>query len=428
MNDRTFIALMGAVPKNLLSRIAGTLTRWEAPRWLLERAITGFAGRYGLDLDECDPPSSFRTFGEFFARPLKPGRRPIAPGEEVVVSPVDAVVSEAGTAGACRLVQAKGIDYTVGALLGDYEAAGRFEGGAWATLYLSPRDYHRIHFPLGGRVTGWRYAPGRLWPVNPASVRTVPSLFAIRSDALPVAPRLPPDPLPARRAGHGLAVRAGQALARQPRLGAHGPVPLRDQIGRSTCRPATTTGSTSRSAGGSRAGGTRRAGSGPSTPPRCARSRPSSRSDRTLYLSPRDYHRIHFPLGGRVTGWRYAPGRLWPVNPASVRTVPSLFAINERLVVHLDTPLGGCAVVAVGATVVGRVRASFDASVPPTNLPGAVMQHARYAEPIPVEKGGELGAFEMGSTVVLLFERGRAVLRLEQGQRVKVGEAIGGRG
>jgi phosphatidylserine decarboxylase len=280
MNDRTFIALLGLVPKNALSRLAGALTRWEAPRWLLDRAIAGFAGRYGIDLGECDPPSSFRTFGEFFARPLKPGRRPIAPGEEVIVSPVDGVVSEAGLATACRLVQAKGIDYTVGALLGDFEAAGRYEGGAWTTIYLSPRDYHRIHFPLGGRVTGWRYVPGRLWPVN----------------------------------------------------------------------------------------------------------------------------------------------------PASVRTVPSLFAVNERLVVHLETPLGACALVAVGATIVGRVRASFDAQVPPTNLPGAAMQHATYPEPIPVEKGGELGAFEMGSTVILLFEKGRAGLRLAPGQRLRVGEAIGGPG
>jgi phosphatidylserine decarboxylase len=278
MNDRTFIALMGLVPKNALSRLVGALTRWQAPRWLLDRAIAGFAGRYGIDLTECDPPSSFETFGQFFARPLKPGRRPIAPGEEVLVSPVDGVVSEMGTSTAGRLVQAKGIDYTVGALLGDYEGSARYEGGAWATIYLSPRDYHRIHFPLGGRVTGWRYVPGRLWPVN----------------------------------------------------------------------------------------------------------------------------------------------------PASVRTVPSLFAINERLVVHLDTPLGACAVVSVGATVVGRVRATFDPSVPPTNLPGATMQHGRYAEPVAVAKGAELGAFEMGSTVILLFAPGRTGLRLAPGQRVRVGEVIGG--
>lgn len=279
MNDRTFIALMGLVPKNALSRLAGTLTRWAAPRALLDWAIRAFSGRYGIDLTECEPPASFRTFGAFFARPLKPGRRPIAPGEELLVSPVDAVVSETGLAEAGRLVQAKGIDYTVGALLGDPGLAARFEGGAWATLYLSPRDYHRIHFPIGGRVTGWRYVPGRLWPVN----------------------------------------------------------------------------------------------------------------------------------------------------AASVRVVPSLFAGNERLVVHLDTPLGACAVVSVGATVVGRVRATFDATVPPTNLPGAVMQHGRYAEPIPVGKGEELGAFEMGSTVILLFERGRVALRLAPGQRVRVGEPIGGR-
>jgi phosphatidylserine decarboxylase len=278
MNDRTFIALMGLVPKNALSRLVGALTRWPAPRWFLDRAIVAFAGRYGIDLCECAPPSTFPTFGQFFARPLKPGCRPIAPGEEVVVSPVDAVVSESGLAAAGRLVQAKGIDYTVGALLGDFEAAERFVGGAWATLYLSPRDYHRIHFPLRGRVTGWRYLPGRLWPVN----------------------------------------------------------------------------------------------------------------------------------------------------AASVRTVPSLFAVNERLVTFLDTPLGRCALVSVGATIVGRVRASFDASVPPTNLPDAQVEHGTYAEPIPVEKGGELGAFEMGSTVVLLFEPGRAALRLASGQRVRVGEAIGG--
>src|SRR5512140_3452470 len=119
MNDRTFIALMGAVPKNALSRLVGALTRWEAPRALLDWMIGGFAARYGIDLGECEPPSSYRTFGEFFARPLKPGRRPIAPGAEVVVSPVDAVVSESGLATAGQLVQAKGIDYTVAALLGD---------------------------------------------------------------------------------------------------------------------------------------------------------------------------------------------------------------------------------------------------------------------------------------------------------------------
>jgi phosphatidylserine decarboxylase len=147
----------------------------------------------------------------------------------------------------------------------------------------------------------------------------------------------------------------------------------------------------------------------------------------TLYLSPRDYHRIHFPLGGRVTGWRYLPGKLWPVNPASVRTVPGLFTVNERLVTVLETAVGTCALVAVGATVVGRVHAFYDPSVPLTN--SARSPSGRdYPAPIPVEKGQEMGAFEMGSTVVLLFEPGRVALdeaRLVPGARVRVGEVIG---
>jgi phosphatidylserine decarboxylase len=147
----------------------------------------------------------------------------------------------------------------------------------------------------------------------------------------------------------------------------------------------------------------------------------------TLYLSPRDYHRIHFPLAGSVLGWRYVPGRLWPVNPASVRTVRGLFAVNERLVTILDTPLGRCALVAVGATVVGRVHAYYDPTVPRTNDPGAKSRGRDYETPIPVAKGQELGAFEMGSTVILLFERGRIRLdaRMVPGTRVRVGEAIG---
>jgi len=123
------------------------------------------------------------------------------------------------------------------------------------------------------------------------------------------------------------------------------------------------------------------------------------------------------------------PGRLWPVNPASVRNVPGLFTVNERLVTLLDSPLGLVAIVAVGATVVGRVRATFDPAVPVTNLPGARAQSRDYADPLPVRKGDELGAFEMGSTVILVFEPGRAALgaSLTPGARVRVGEAIGGR-
>ena len=110
--------------------------------------------------------------------------------------------------------------------------------------------------------------------------------------------------------------------------------------------------------------------------------------------------------------------------------LPGLFARNERLVTVLETPLGTCAVVAVGATVVGRVRAFYDPAVPVTNRRGAVASRHDYAEPIAVAKGTELGAFEMGSTVILLFEAGRVTLSaaVAPGAPLRVGEAIGGPG
>jgi phosphatidylserine decarboxylase len=281
VNDRAFIAALRLVPKNALSRAVGAATRLPLPGPVGRGVMSAFASHYRIDLSEYGDLSGFRTFGQFFARPLRPGLRPVAPGDDVVVSPVDALVSEAGVARGGRLVQAKGIDYTASALVGDERLGARLEGGRYATLYLSPRDYHRIHFPLSGRILGWRYVPGKLWPVN----------------------------------------------------------------------------------------------------------------------------------------------------PASVRNVPGLFTVNERLVTLLDSPLGLVAIVAVGATVVGRVRASFDPVVPVTNRSGAVAQAMDYASPIPVEKGQELGAFEMGSTVILLFEPGRVDFApsLAAGARVRVGEAIGGR-
>jgi phosphatidylserine decarboxylase len=280
MNDRLFISALRVLPKNTLSRLAGALTAWRAPAPVRLAAMKAFARRYGIDLSESPDLDVYRTFGEFFARPLRPGLRPIAAGDTVAVSPVDGVVSEVGTADAGRLVQAKGIDYTIRALVADEALARSLEGGAWATIYLSPRDYHRIHFPLGGEVLGWRYVPGKLWPVN----------------------------------------------------------------------------------------------------------------------------------------------------PASVRTVPGLFTVNERLVTILRTPLGRCAVVAVGATVVGRVRAYFDPTVPPTNVRGGAAASRDYDPPLPAEKGQELGAFEMGSTVILLFEPGRVRLdpRLMPDVRVRVGQPIAG--
>lgn len=124
----------------------------------------------------------------------------------------------------------------------------------------------------------------------------------------------------------------------------------------------------------------------------------------TIYLSPRDYHRFHSPLEGRVTGYSYLPGAFWPVNQASVKSVDALFAINERLVTWLDTSLGHVAYIAVGATCVSRIHAAYDAVVTHT---GAGQKVVNYERPIPIAKGGEIGMFEMGSTVILLFQKGK---------------------
>lgn len=277
MNDRAFIAVMKLMPKATVSRAVGAMTRFPAPRFVHRRAAQIFARRYGVSVAEAERPiEDYRRFGDFFTRRLKPGARPIAPGEDVVVSPVDGAVCAAGDTADGRLYQAKGRSYSLAQLLDDSAAGRVFEGGAYATLYLAPRDYHRIHAPLGGAITGFTYIPGTLWPVN----------------------------------------------------------------------------------------------------------------------------------------------------PPSVRCVPNLFAINERLVTYLSTPLGRAAVVKVGATCVGRIRASYDEVL--TNR-GAPTRRVRYERPIAAAKGDELGVFEMGSTVILLFEPGRVRWdpSLSEGATVRMGQAIG---
>ncbi|MFT3836409.1 MAG: archaetidylserine decarboxylase [Myxococcaceae bacterium] len=279
MNDKTYMTLMRVLPKAALSRAVGTLTRVPVPAALHQTAMRLFASRFKVDLDQADGGiEDFKTFGSFFTRKLKPGSRPIDQTPNTVVSPVDGAVSQAGVVenGAC--IQAKGIDFPLGQLLGDEERAKAFEGGAFTTLYLSPRDYHRIHTPLEGTIDGFVYLPGQFWPVN----------------------------------------------------------------------------------------------------------------------------------------------------PPSVANVKGLFAINERLVTWMTTPLGQVAVVAVGATCVARIHATYDNIVTNTGTPA---QAKRYDKPIPVERGAELGMFEMGSTVILVFEPGKVKwdASLTSGAVVQVGQKLGGK-
>jgi phosphatidylserine decarboxylase len=143
----------------------------------------------------------------------------------------------------------------------------------------------------------------------------------------------------------------------------------------------------------------------------------------TLYLSPSMYHRVHFPVDGRVVAWRYLPGRLYPVNAMAVRQVEGLFTVNERVVVTIDTDdVGTVAVVLVGATNVGRMTLSFAGLS--TNAGGPPVA-VRLAQPLPVRRGDELGAFNLGSTVVLLASApGLEPAGVQEGQIVRVGQPL----
>ena len=277
MRDDAYLRLIGWLPRSMLSSVVGTLTRSPAPAVLHRLAMREFARRYGVRLDEAELElSQYTTFAEFFTRRLKPGLRPIDASERVVVAPVDGAVSQVGYAKSGRCLQAKGISYGLEQLLQDKSEAARFEGGGFATLYLSPRDYHRVHAPLAGKIIGYTYIPGDFWPVNPTSVR-------IRRD---------------------------------------------------------------------------------------------------------------------------------------------LFCRNERLVHYLDTVSGLCAVVQVGATCVARIRAVYDEITTHSNQPAS---SRRYSNPIEIAKGVELGVFEMGSTVIVLFEKGRVRWdsTLVPGAAVQMGRRIG---
>lgn len=278
MNDQTFMTLMRLLPRSAFSSAVGAATRAPVPAAVHRAAMRAFARAYRVDMAEAELGfEGYETFADFFARRLKPGLRPIAAGERTLACPVDGAVSQVGYALSGNCVQAKGIEYPVGKLLGDESSAHLFQGGAFATLYLSPRDYHRIHSPLDGEILGYSYLPGELWPVN----------------------------------------------------------------------------------------------------------------------------------------------------ARSVRSVQALFCVNERLVTFIKTRAGLMAMVAVGATAVSRIRASYDERII-THAREPAKVH-RYERPIPIQRGDELGRFEMGSTVILLFETDR--VRWEEGlvaeAKVRMGQKLG---
>jgi len=172
------LALLKRLPQGLLSRATGWVADLRLPGFLRGPVIGGFARVAGIDTAEAEsPPEAYPSVGAFFARRLRSGVRAWPADEDAVVSPVDGVVGAMGSLHAGRLVQAKGMDYAAGELLGDAEEAYLFEGGCFLTIYLSPRHYHRIHTPVAGRIRLARVLPGRLLPVNLAAVRSIPELF-----------------------------------------------------------------------------------------------------------------------------------------------------------------------------------------------------------------------------------------------------------
>ena len=144
----------------------------------------------------------------------------------------------------------------------------------------------------------------------------------------------------------------------------------------------------------------------------------------TIYLAPQNYHRIHSMAKGKVHEFSYIPGDLWTVSPLGVHHVTNLFARNERLTTYIQTEKGECALVKVGATVVGRIRISYDNQI--SNLHGALAKHVFLKKPYELRRGEEVGMFELGSTVICLFPPGQVELdEMELGQKIKMGNNIG---
>ncbi len=180
MMDRISLGVLKLVPKNGLSRGVGWLTRGPWPRLVHQAMIRGFARALRVRTDEAELPlSDYETFSQFFVRRLRAGARPVDSDPGTLVSPCDGALGATGRIEGNTLLQAKGRPYGLEDLLQDAVWSRRYENGAYATIYLAPFDYHRVHSPVDGEIVESRHIPGTLWPVNPPSVTRVEDLFAV---------------------------------------------------------------------------------------------------------------------------------------------------------------------------------------------------------------------------------------------------------
>ncbi len=173
-----FVLMQYLMPKRAITMLGGAVAsaRWGS---VTTAIVRWFVGHYGVDMNQAVDPDirNYRSFNDFFTRAFKPGTRPIAPAD--LVCPIDGAISQFGRIDRDRIFQAKGHAYSTLALVGgDPELAARFQEGNFATLYLSPKDYHRVHMPCDGRLTRMIHVPGDLFSVNPVTARGVPGLFA----------------------------------------------------------------------------------------------------------------------------------------------------------------------------------------------------------------------------------------------------------
>jgi phosphatidylserine decarboxylase len=168
------------LPHHGLSRLMSKLTHCQIP-WFKNAFIRLIIKLYGVNMAEAKSQNldDYASFNDFFTRELKPGARPVDPAADAIVSPADGVVSQADNINGDRIIQAKGMDFSAIDLLGGDENRARpFTDGIFTTIYLSPKDYHRLHMPITGKLTEMVHIPGRLFSVNAATAESVPGLFA----------------------------------------------------------------------------------------------------------------------------------------------------------------------------------------------------------------------------------------------------------
>jgi phosphatidylserine decarboxylase len=178
VSDRLAVLPQYLLPKGALTNFAGRVAGARGGT-MTTRLIRWFVGRYDVNMDEAQDAdiASYASFNDFFTRALRPGARPLA--DAGYICPVDGRISQFGAIDDHQIFQAKGHHFTTTALVGgDAQLAARFRHGSFANLYLSPRDYHRIHMPCDGRLTRMIYVPGELFSVNPTTARGIPNLFA----------------------------------------------------------------------------------------------------------------------------------------------------------------------------------------------------------------------------------------------------------